>query len=64
MYHIEQMATERHRSSLQQASRTRQARRVRALGRAARRAERAERRMRDARSTIARLRTEVDLSRE
>jgi hypothetical protein len=64
MYLIEEMAAERHRSYLQQASRTRQARRFRALGRAARRAERAERRMRDARSAIARLRTEVDLSRE
>jgi len=61
MYHIEEMAAERHRSSLQQASRTRQARRVRALGRAARRAERAEQRMRHARSTVARLRTELEL---
>jgi hypothetical protein len=64
MYLIEEMATERHRSYLQQASRMRQARRLRALRRAARRAERAERRMLDARSAIARLRTEIQLSRE
>jgi hypothetical protein len=61
MYQIEEMAAERQRSYRQEASRSRQALRVRALHRAARRAERAEQRMRHARSTVARLRTDLEL---
>jgi len=61
MYQIEQMAAERHRSSLEEASRARQALRLRALHRAARRVERAERRMHHARRAVARLRTELEL---
>jgi hypothetical protein len=61
MYQIEEMAAERRRSSLEEASRARQALRLRALHRAARRAERAERRMHHARSAVARLRTELEL---
>ena len=56
MYLTEQMATERHRSLLREASRTRYARQSRALRRVARRAERAEHRADVARRTEARLR--------
>jgi hypothetical protein len=56
MYLTEQMATERHRSLLREASRTRTARQSRALRRVARRAERAEHRADAARRTEARLR--------
>ncbi|HWG13589.1 MAG TPA: hypothetical protein VG268_10000 [Streptosporangiaceae bacterium] len=51
------MAIDRHRSLLQEASRTRYAHQARALNRATRRAERAERRAHAARSTEARLRS-------
>jgi len=57
MYLTEQMATDRHRSLLQEASRTRYARQVRALHRVERRAQRAERRAHAARRTEARLRS-------
>jgi 7,8-dihydro-6-hydroxymethylpterin-pyrophosphokinase len=61
MYQLEEMATQRQRTYLEEASRTRRALRLRALHRAARRAERAERRMRHARNAVARLRTELEL---
>jgi 7,8-dihydro-6-hydroxymethylpterin-pyrophosphokinase len=61
MYQIEELAAERQRSYTEEAVRMRQALRLRALHRAARRAERAEQRMRHARSTVARLRTELEL---
>ena len=57
MYLTEQMAMERHRSLLREASRTRPARKSRALRRVARRAERAEHRADVARRTEARLRS-------
>jgi len=56
MYLTEQMAFERHRSVLKEASRARPARQSRALRRVARRAERAEHRADVARRTEARLR--------
>jgi hypothetical protein len=61
MYLTEQMAYERHRSLLQEASRTRHARQARALHRATRRALRAERRALSARSTEARLRSALQV---
>ena len=61
MYQLEEMAAERQRSYLEEASRARRALRLRALHRAARRAERAERRMRNARNAVVRLRTKLEL---
>jgi hypothetical protein len=61
MYLTEQMAFDRQRSLLQEASRTRYARQARALSRASRRAERAERRAHAARSTEARLRSALPI---
>src|SRR6202012_3485413 len=61
MYLTEQMAAERHRSLLQEASRTRYARQARALPRATRRAQRAERRALTARRTEARLRSALQV---
>ena len=61
MYLTEQMATDRHRSLLKEASRARYARQVRALHRAARRAQRAEHRAHVARRTEARLRSALQV---
>jgi hypothetical protein len=61
MYLTEQMATERHRSLLREASGTRYARQARALHRATRRAQRAERRALSARRTEARLRSALQV---
>jgi hypothetical protein len=61
MYLTEQMATERQRSLLREASGTRYARQARALHRATRRTQRAERRALSARRTEARLRSALQV---
>ena len=61
MYLTEQMATERHRSLLREASQARYARQSRALRRVARRAERAGHRADVARRTEARLRAALQV---